>query len=99
MKNTNLSISTERCKERISSKQLGSLSFALTVALVLMSSLPAKADLSRTQAAAILAAEGNAWAAVSLSNQELRSLIFEDLAASISPTAVKMGHQKLTVSY
>lgn len=63
MKNTNLSISLSVSKRRISFKQLGIPSFALTVALALMGSLPAKADFSRAQAAAILAAEGNAWAA------------------------------------
>ncbi|HZI56744.1 MAG TPA: hypothetical protein VFF39_08215 [Verrucomicrobiae bacterium] len=91
MKNTNLSISLSVARREYLPSNSAYLSFALTVALVLMSSLPAKADLSRTQAAAILAAEGNAWAAVSLSNQELRSLIFADLAASISPTAGEDG--------
>lgn len=63
MKNTNLSISPSVAKRKYLPSNPAYLSFALTVALVLMSSLPAKADLSRTQAAAILATEGNAWAA------------------------------------
>ena len=63
MKNRNISIPFSGAGRTRSFKQLSLPPFALTFALVLMGSVPAKADLSHAQAAATLAEQGNAWAA------------------------------------